>query len=154
MVPNLGRTGSSMIAEPVNSPKQELGTNNPSLEYEVFIFEKGVFNLTAFFSPTLNYQKDEGLLYAFSIDGGEPVIMNLHKDAIEADWTYPDWWNNAVTENIMRQTVLEKELNPGLHTIKFIMIDPGLVFQKIVLTKNDVEATSYLGPPESKNLMH
>ena len=84
-----------------------------------------------------------------SVDGDEPVIMNLHKDAIAADWTYPDWWNNAVTDNIMQQKVLEAELSAGTHTIRYYMVDPGLVLQKIQLVKEGSEAPSYLGAPQS-----
>jgi hypothetical protein len=76
--------------------------------------------------------------------------MNLHKDATAADWTYPTWWNEAVKDNIMKQTVLEKELSAGAHTIKYWAVDPGLVLQKMVLQKKGVNAESYLGPPESK----
>ena len=76
--------------------------------------------------------------------------MNLHKDAKAADWTYPKWWNDAVTDNIMKQVVLGKSLSPGAHTIRYWMVDPGIVLQKIVLKKSGVDPASYLGPPQSK----
>ena len=28
--------------------------------------------------------------------------MNLHQDAIAADWTYPTWWNEAVKDNVIK----------------------------------------------------
>lgn len=150
VIPNLGRTGSAITTKPVTSSKQTPGKDAPYLDYNIFLFDTGVYKLEAWFSPTLNFQKDEGLIYAFSIDGGSPQIMNLHESAKAADWTYPKWWNDAVTDNIMKQTVLERELHPGAHTIRYWMADPGLVLQKIVLKKKDVDAESYLGPPQSK----
>jgi hypothetical protein len=128
------------------------GRNTPYLEYKVLLLDSGLYELEAWFSPTLNFQKDEGLLYGFSVDGGIPVISNLHKDAKAADWTYPKWWNDAVTDNIMKQTVTEQHFGAGQHTIRYWMVDPGLVIQKIVLKKKGMDANSYLGQPQSKIL--
>ncbi|MTI40594.1 glycosyl hydrolase 115 family protein [Fulvivirga lutimaris] len=149
VIPNLGQTGSAVTSTPVTAPKQTPGANSPFLEYQIFLLDSGTFSLETRFSPTLNFQKDEGLLYAVSIDDGEKLIINLHENAIDADWTYPDWWNNAVTDNIMKQTVVEKCLSAGAHTVRYYMVDPGLVLQKIVLKKKGVDAESYLGPPQS-----
>jgi hypothetical protein len=59
-------------------------------------------------------------------------------------------WNNAVTDNIMRQTVMQKSLSAGSHTLRYYMVDPGLVLQKIILKKAGTDTESYLGPPQSK----
>ncbi len=149
VIPNLGRTASGVTSKPVTAPKQIPGKNSPYLEYKVFLLESGTYELEAWFSPTLNFQKDEGLIYAFSIDEGEPEIMNLHENAKAADWTYPDWWNNAVTDNIMKQSVTQKELSAGEHTIRYYLADPGLVLQKIMIKKEGVTDDTYLGPPQS-----
>ena len=149
-IPNLGRTRSAITTMPVTASKQNPNDNGPYLEYEIYLLDSGTYNLTTYFSPTLNFQKDEGLIYAVSIDGDTPKMMNLHKDALAADWTYPEWWNEAVKNNIMTQSVFERELSEGAHTIKYWAVDPGLVLQKIVLQKEGVDAKSYLGPPESK----
>lgn len=152
IVPNLGRTGSSITSSPVTSSKQKLSKKSPYLEYEIFILDQGTYTLEAWFSPTLNFQKDEGLMYAFSIDDNKPHLMNLHENAIEADWKYPEWWNDALTDNIMKQNGIQKELAPGKHIIRYYLVDPGLVLQKILLTKDETKLESYLGPPPSKFL--
>jgi len=149
-IPNLGRTGSAVTTLPVTAPKQTPGQKAPFLEYEFFLLDSGTFVLEAQFSPTLNFQKDDGLIYAFSIDEGAPQIMNLHENAKAPDWTYPEWWNNAVTDNIMKQTVMRTSLAAGKHTLTYYMADPGLVLQKIVMMKDGVDPESYLGPPQSR----
>jgi hypothetical protein len=45
----------------------------------------------------------------------------------------------------MWQTLPGQNLSAGAHTIKYWMVDPGVVLQKIVLKKNDVDPQSYLG---------
>lgn len=121
------------------------------MQYEVVLLDSGEYVLEGLFSPTLNFQKDEGLFYAFSFDGGEPEVMNLHKHATAADWTYPKWWNDAVTDNIMKQVVFKRALAAGVHTIRYWAVDPGLVLQKILLQKTGSDSECYLGPPVSRS---
>lgn len=149
VIPNLGRTASAITAKPVTMPKQTPGKNSAYLEYKIFLLDSAKYNLEAWFSPTLNFQKDEGLIYAFSIDEGEPQLLNLHQDAKAPDWTYPKWWNDSATDNIMKQTVTQQVLLPGEHTIRYYLVDPGLVLEKIILKKEDINADSYLGAPQS-----
>ncbi|MBU2887978.1 glycosyl hydrolase 115 family protein [Gilvimarinus agarilyticus] len=149
LIPNLGRTGSAVTTLPVTASTKEPGKNTPYLEYQIVLLDSGTFDLQTWFSPTLNFQKDEGLIYAISIDGGKLQVMNLHENAKAADWTYPDWWNNAVTDNLMKQSVMQQKLSAGQHTLKYYMLDPGMVLEKITLYKKGVDTASYLGAPES-----
>ncbi|MEJ2568310.1 MAG: hypothetical protein P8Z50_05490 [candidate division WOR-3 bacterium] len=64
------------------------------------------------------------------------------------DWKYPPTWNQAVMENIKILTSEHSIENPGEHTLKFWMVDPGLVLQKVVVETKEIPS-SYLGPPES-----
>src|SRR5690606_40244755 len=59
--PNLGRTGSAITTTPVTSTPQTPG-KGPYLEYEIVLLDSGEYFLEAWFSPTLNFQKDDGLL--------------------------------------------------------------------------------------------
>ena len=55
VVPNLGRTGSAITSMPVTAPKQIPNENSPYLEYEIYLLDSGTYNLTTYFSPTLNF---------------------------------------------------------------------------------------------------
>ena len=56
-------------------------------------------------------------------------------------------WNKWVSENIIIKTTSHKILTPGKHTVKYWMVNPGVVLQKLVLDFGGLEP-SYLGPPE------
>ncbi len=150
-VPNLGRTHSAMTIEPANAERQLNLENTPYLEYEFTLFKGGNLNIETYLSPTLNYQKNEGLKYAIAIDDEAPQIINMHEGDLKPDWEYPAWWNNSVTDHIRKKPSSHQGLKPGKHTLKLWMIDPGLVFQKFVIDAGGLKS-SYLGPPESKFL--
>lgn len=151
VVPNLGRTNSAITMDPANSDRQTPGEQTPYLEYEFTLFEGGDLNLDAYLSPTLNYQKNEGLKYAIAIDDETPQVINMHEGELVPDWEYPAWWNNSVTDHIKKKRSIHKNIQPGKHKLKVWMVDPGVVFQKFVIDAGGLKS-SYLGPPESKQV--
>lgn len=148
VIPNLGRTNSSISVEPANAERQVPGANTPHVEYEFTVFDEGELKVETYLSPTLNYKKNEGLKYAIAIDDEEPQIINIHEGDLKPDWEYPDWWNDSVTDHIRKKQSLHKGVGPGKHTLKVWMVDPGVVFQKFVINAGGLKP-SYLGPPES-----
>jgi hypothetical protein len=149
VVPNMGRTNSSITVEPANAPRQTPGKKAPHLEYDFALFSAGDLKVDAYLSPTLNYKKNEGLKYGIAIDGEPPQVVNINEGDTIPDWEYPDWWNNSVTDHIRKKQSLHKDVKPGNHVLKIWMIDPGVVFQKFVIDTGGLKP-SYLGPPESK----
>jgi len=148
VIPNLGRTNSSVTVEPANADRRKPGENTPRLEYVFTIFNEAELKVDTYLSPTLNYQKNEGLKYAIAIDDEEPQIINMHEGETTPDWEYPDWWNNSVTDHIKKKRSVHSIGKPGKHTLKVWMVDPGVVFQKFVIDAGGLKP-SYLGPPES-----
>lgn len=147
-VPNMGRTGSAITMEPANAEPQEPGADAPCLEYDFSLFEDREVRIETYLSPTLNYQKDEGLLFAIAVDDEEPQIINMHAGETKPDWEYPEWWNNSVTDHIKKKVSEHGTLSAGAHTLKVWMVDPGVVFQKFVIDGGGLKP-SYLGPPAS-----
>ncbi|PKQ45452.1 glycosyl hydrolase 115 family protein [Confluentibacter flavum] len=148
VMPNMGRTNSSVTIEPANAERQTPSKTSPSLEYVFTIFDGGDLKIETYLSPLLNYKKNEGLKYAIAIDDEQPQIINVNEEDTKPDWEYPDWWNNAVTDHIRKKQSTHKAIKPGKHTLKVWMIDPGLVFQKFVIDAGGLKP-SYLGPVES-----
>jgi len=147
-VPNLGRTSSSMIIEPVTATRQTPGANTPRLEYEFTVFDAGDLKVEAFLSPTQDFKKQDGLKYAISIDDEAPQIINMNEGERKPDYEYPDWWSKSVADHIKIKTSAHKAVSSGKHTLKIWAMDPGIVFQKFVINRGRVRP-SYLGPMES-----
>jgi hypothetical protein len=148
VVPNLSRTLSGVMPVPVTAGSQKPEGDSPRLEYNMYLFSSGNVKVEAYFSPTQDYIGEHGIRYAISFDDETPKMVNIHEKDTVPDYKYPLTWNQAVTENI-KKTVSEHVIDkPGEHVLKFWMIDPGFVLQKIVVDTGDVKP-SYLGPPES-----
>ncbi len=141
-IPGLGRTLSGMTPVPVTAESQSPGGKSPHLEYRMNLFSDGEVKVNAYMSPTLNFHNNQGLRYAVSFDDGQPQIINIHKDRTFQDWE--ESVRNNITVGVSVHTIAE----PGQHVLKFWMVDPGIVLQKIVVETSGA-APSYLGPPES-----
>lgn len=148
VVPNLSRTLSGVTPLPVRLSSQVLNENSPRLEYRMYLFSMGKTRIHVFFSPVQNFLRTQGLRYAISFDEERPQIVNVHVSDTIPDWKYPMWWNTMVANQVKICTTEHEIEKPGWHVLKFWMVDPGLVLQKIVIDFGGLK-TSYLGPPES-----
>jgi hypothetical protein len=142
-IPDLGRTLSGMEASPVAAPAQVPGGNSPRLEYRFFLFDTGALHIHAYFSPTLDFAGTGQLRYAISLDDEPPQIMNLAEGAAGRGV-----WDKWVSDNIIVRTSVHHPGRKGVHTLKYWLVDPAVVLQKIVVDAGG-EKPSYLGPPES-----
>jgi len=142
-IPGYGKTEGGVIATPVTVPPQKLDSNAVHLEYVVYLNQTGTFKLHSFISPTIDFTNTEGLKFAVSIDDAEPIVVNINADAKS-----PRAWDKSVANSIkIFQTPLTID-KPGKHVLKYWMINPGVVLQKLVLDLGGLKP-SYMGPPET-----
>jgi hypothetical protein len=142
-IPGLGRTASAMTTLPVTATSQTPGGESPRLEYRVHLLNGGDVRVRTYLSPTLDFRNEGGLRYAVSFDDQPPQVINMH--AGETLQTWEKWVADNINETVSKHTLAQ----PGFHLLKFWMVDPGVVLQKLVIETRDVKP-SYLGPPESK----
>lgn len=146
ILPDHGKTGSAVTSFPVTADEQAPGDNAPHLQYDVYVYDTGKVSLGSYFSPTLNFHSTEkGLQYAISIDDEAPQIISINS---EDKNTGTGIWNKWVGENIIIKTTDHRIVKPGKHTVKYWMVNSGVVLQKLVLDFGGVKQ-SYLGPPET-----
>lgn len=145
ILPDHGKTGDAVTTFPVTSKSVVPGTTSPKLEYEIYVYDTGKVAINAYFSPTLNIQHTAtGLQYAISIDDEKPQIISINKEDDKLGI-----WNKWVADNIIIKTSQHRVLKSGKHIVRYWMVDPCVVLQKLVLDFGGLEL-SYLGPPSTK----
>jgi glycosyl hydrolase family 115 (putative glucuronidase)/glycosyl hydrolase family 115 len=143
VIPNLGRTLSGVTAFPVTAAAHRPGGNGARLEYQLYLLDSGTVAVKAYVSPTLAFTGAKtGVRYAISVDDEAPQVVN-----ITADSSNPGW-ERSVADNIRILTTRHMLARAGSHVLRFWLVDPGVVLQKLVIDAGG-ERPSYLGPPES-----
>lgn len=146
VISNLGRSGDGIATFPVTTPASEPGENSPRLEFDVHLFEAGDVDITVTTAPTLDFQGQGGIRFAVSVDDGEPVIVTAIDGTAAGDGNVP--WEESVARNAHLVTTTLTVPEPGAHTVKIWRVDPGVVFQRVLVATGDVPET-YLGPPDT-----
>jgi hypothetical protein len=140
ILPDHGRTLSAVTITPVTLESTSPGSG-PVLEYNFYSFHEGTVTVKGYFSPTLNFH-GPSLRYAIAIDDEAPQTISLHENFNQQAW------EKSVANNINIRTSKHLLKKKGPHTLKFYMIDAGVVLQKLVIETKNIK-DSYLGPPES-----
>jgi Gylcosyl hydrolase family 115 C-terminal domain len=147
-IEDYGRTLSGMRAEaPVDAPEATPGKDSPCLEYRMYLFSTGDAEVTTITAPTLNFVPGRGLRFAISFDDLTPQTVTLVPEGYNAQNGNRDW-EDSVRDNARLVKTKFTISNPGYHTLKLWMVDPGVVLQKLVVDLGGLKP-SYLGPPES-----
>lgn len=147
ILPNYGKTLGGITPHPVTSAIQHPGGDSPHLAYSVIVKVKGTHVLNSYVAPTIDFSGKDGLKFAISVDDEAPVLVNISEG-----YDSEERWGNSVINNIK---IFQTPLNfkkAGHHTIKYWMVSPGVVLEKLVLDVGGMKQ-SFLGPPESPRLL-
>ncbi|KAL1964495.1 hypothetical protein VTN77DRAFT_6921 [Rasamsonia byssochlamydoides] len=162
VIPGYGRTLSGVTLLPVNAPSQE-APSSPRLEYDMYLFSPAAngstVNITLYLGPSLNVDPDRPLRYALSFDDDDNFQTVQYVPSTVLG-TYPADWPTAVSNNVWTSKTSylirgfngnssDTEGTGSAHTLKLWALEPGVVFEKIVIDFGG-ERHSYLGPPESR----
>ena len=147
VIPGYGRTLSGVTLLPPLANSQNT-LSGPVLEYDTYIFTDDVLaNVTVYLGPSLNTNPERPLKYAVAFDDAEPTIVQYVEST--ALGTLPGEWDAVVSDAVWKpQTKHALEGGRNKHVLKLWALEPGVVFQKIVVDLGGVRE-SYLGPPES-----
>ena len=142
VIPGIGKTGSGVTTFPVTM-QTILTKGSPHLEYDINTSKTGKIKIDLYFSPTLNFHNSPGgLQFAVSLDDADLKIVSLNKE------NDVNTWNQWVANNIIIKSIDLGVYKPGKHTVKYWMMSPGIVLQKLVIDLGGVKP-GYLGPPDT-----
>jgi hypothetical protein len=140
-IPDYGRTLSAMTIAPVTAPSAT-PPNAPCLEYRMWLVDPAKVEVEAILAPTLNIVPGRGLRYAIAFDDQAPQMVDALAKNSQRDW------ETTVKDAVRKVKSSHTVSGTGYHTLKFWMIDPGVVLEKLVVDLGGAKP-SYLGPPES-----
>jgi hypothetical protein len=140
LLPDIGKTGDGLTP---------LGGPGARLEYRMTLTTTGPVTVSALLSPRNNVRPTDGLKYAVSIDDQPPQTVNITTATGANDTTMNRQWARNTSDNINVTTTTHTIDRAGVHTLKFWMVDPTVIVQKLVVDTGGLKY-SYLGPPESR----
>jgi len=112
------------------------------------LFTTGQVTVWAFLSPRNNVLPTDGLHYAMSIDDEVPQVVNISTATGASDATMNKQWERNTSDNVNLTSTTHVVGAPGVHVLKFWMVNPTVIVQKLVVDTGGLKP-SYLGPPES-----
>ncbi|WP_243348377.1 glycosyl hydrolase 115 family protein [Parabacteroides sp. FAFU027] len=171
LLPDLGKGKACMGIYPVTSPSTT-AADGPKLEYKVFLPTTGKTTVCLGILPTQDVYPQRGLRIAVALDGQEPLVLDARKGFYDEfkEYTpeilarstvlkpYPplnknialigagQFRRNEIFDNMRWLDFDVNVKEPGIHTLKIIMIDPEVVVEKIVVNP-DNNHPSYFGAP-------
>jgi hypothetical protein len=142
VIPDFGKTKSGITTFPQNKyPSQK---ENIFVEYEIDFASTGEFNVELLLAPTLNFNSNKGLRYEVSFDGEKPQLVNFNG---KYHGELGKWQEEHLIHSSTKHTISK----PGKHMLRFRVLDPGIVLEKIIINTGGLKL-SYLGPPESDRI--
>ncbi|QIG88325.1 glycosyhydrolase [Chryseobacterium sp. POL2] len=139
VIPDFGKTKSGITT----FPQKLYPTSKDDLyvEYDIDFATTGTFDIELLLAPTLNFNHNKGLRYELSLDGKNPQTINFngHYKGELAEWQ---------AEHIIKSKSKIAIDKRGKHSLRFKVLEPGIVLQKILINTGGLKP-SYLGAPES-----
>ncbi|MFJ6634975.1 glycosyl hydrolase 115 family protein [Streptomyces sp. NPDC091376] len=150
-VEGIGRGGPGLTPVPVTAPSQTPGgSRSPRLEYEIGLVTGGEVTLWAYLSPRNPALAHSGLRYAVSFDDDSPQTVDIIAVSGSDDGVMNPQWARNTSDNVSR-TATRHTLAAGVHRLKFWMVDPTVVLQRLLIDTGGLPDTC-LGPQESRRL--
>ncbi|MPY52044.1 glycosyl hydrolase 115 family protein [Streptomyces acidicola] len=151
-VDRIGRTGAGMTPWPVTAARRTPGRSaSPRLEYEVTLLSAGEVTVWSYLSPRNPALVTGGLRYGVSFDDGEPQVVDINAVTGADDGVMNKQWARNTSDNVNVTATRHAIGRAGVHRLKFWMVDPTVVLQRLVIDTGGLTPT-YLGPLESHRI--
>lgn len=136
VIAGLGRSGDSVTLLPTTADVPASAV----MEYDFTAPKAGPAKVLVYCIPTHAIHPGRKLRYSASIDTGPPAVVDIDTAEFSKPWS----------ANVLRGAAIgttEVQLTAGRHTLKLRPLDPGVIFDKVVIDLGGLKP-SHLGPPE------
>jgi hypothetical protein len=146
----LGYNGEAVSVFPTTTairskPEKILG-ESPCLQYKIYFQNAGHWKFTVRALPTFSVEVGKPQRYAIALDDAQPQIVSLPFSMSETDRR----WQENVLRNAALTSSVYPVTQPGLHTLKIWMVDPGIVLDAIEAETAGAVESGYVWPPETR----
>ncbi len=137
-IDGIGRTGAGMTPWPVTSPSRTPGGSSPRLEYEVTLLSApGEVTVWAYLSP-----RNPALPGSRACATASPwtTARSRPSTSRRARTTAPlnTVWARNTSDNVNRTATRHTVTSPGVHRLRFWMVDPTVVVQRLLIDTGGV----------------
>jgi hypothetical protein len=145
VIPHMGRTLSGIAVMPYSQPVE-----GASISYRVDLpADVRSVRVHVVVKSTLAFINLEGHRYKVGFDGGEEVTVNFNSDLNEKpENRYSKFYPTVARRVVEKEVKLDVPSSSGLRTLTLTPLDPGIVFEKIVIDLGGYKP-SYLFMDES-----
>jgi len=145
----LGYNGEAVSVFPataaVRSGPQKILSESPCLQYKIWFRTAGDWKFTVRALPTFSVETGQPQRYAIALDDAPPQIISLSVSLDER--------NRVWQEDVLRNAALTSSVHaigqPGRHTLKIWMVDPGIVIDAIAAENGAGQNLGYVWPEET-----
>ena len=145
VIPFMGRTLSGISLRPYTKP-----VGGAALTYR-FNTQSEVKRVIVVVKSTLDFLNQGGLRYRVSIDGGEPQVVNFNSLLNERPENIYSIYYPTVARRVVESTV-SLTAAAGQHELTIEPLDPGIVFEKIVVDCGGYQPTFLYGDESPKKV--
>lgn len=150
LIDGLGYTDKTLMSLPLEGVKlpalqdiENLKSTAPFVEYEFYSLTTAKPQISVYTLPTHPVNTDYGMRYAVSVDDGPLKLVDFKTVGRTEEWK----------QNVLRNSAIKKvegqTINPGKHTLRIYMIDPGVILDRIVIDMGGLKK-AYSVIPETK----
>jgi hypothetical protein len=119
---------------------------SPCLQFKIGFQNSGDWKFTVRALPTFSVETGKPQRYAVALDDEPPQIVSLPVSTSEND----KHWRENVLRNAALTSSVHSIANPGLHTLKIWMVDPGIVLDAIEAETGGAAEPGYVWSPETR----
>jgi hypothetical protein len=149
-ITGLGYNGEAVSTFPttvaIRDTPDKIPAESPCLQYKIYFQDAGGWTFTVRALPTFSVETGQPQRYAIALDDEPPKIVSLPLSQDERNRT----WQENVLRNAALTSSVHSFAQPGLHTLKIWMVDPGIVLDAIEAETAGAPESGYVWPPETR----